>query len=446
MNFFQNIQSLLLIIILLFSFVNCQNIPKPRYQQTSSLIGNRLYFFGGDLSTTDYKNYSAMNLTNEVWYLDLSSSFNTATPRWNKDVGMPIGYALGASCVSPIDNSGFLVGGRMFIPNTATNNLESSPAYIFNSNISLWTTPSIIGFNSSFKLRNQNQPVIDNSGKIYTFGGNNDTGFNNSYVDYNDMSIFDTTSMTWSTLAISTNSPLSSHFFYTATLLPTGIIVYIGGYVDRLGIHFYGAVSMNHILTFNTKNYSWSTMVASGGATIDSRIGHSAVLTQNGDIIIYGGVMLYNYTTPVTPYIAKLDTNSWMWSIPNLSQINSPQLCFHSAALYGNYMIIAFGLNPSLTSSSSFVLSNNLYILDIKNYTWVTSFNPNQSTSNQKPPLIKSPTTSSDDHSNNDLFIEIGIAAGIVLLGVFFVVGFLLYKRKNQYPKFIPTPGTTDRI
>ncbi|RIB05647.1 hypothetical protein C2G38_2117849, partial [Gigaspora rosea] len=156
-----------------------------------------------------------------------------------------------------------------------------------------------------------------------------------------------------------------------------------------------------------------------------------------------------DFATPATPYIAKLDTSSWIWSIPNLSQINSPQLCFHSAALYGNYMIIAFGLNPSLTSSSSFVLSNNLYILDIKNYTWVTTFNPNQSISTQTPSPNNSPTNqtpSSDNHLNNDLFIGIGVGAGIVLLGVFSVVGFLLYKRKNQYPKFIPTPGTTDRI
>ncbi|RIB13386.1 hypothetical protein C2G38_1737406 [Gigaspora rosea] len=141
--------------------------------------------------------------------------------------------------------------------------------------------------------------------------------------------------------------------------------------------------------------------------------------------------MWNDFTTPVTPYISKLDTSSWMWSIPNLSQINSPQLCFHSAALYGNYTIIAFGLNPFLSSNSSLVLSNNLYILDIKNYTWVTSFNPNQSTSTQTP---------SSDHFNNDWFIGIVVGAGIVLLCIFSVVGFLLYKRKNQYPKFIPTP------
>ncbi|KAF0548082.1 galactose oxidase [Gigaspora margarita] len=433
MNLFQNIQSYLLIIILLFFFVNCQNIPKPRYLQTSSLIGNRLYFFGGDFSTTDSSNFSAGNITNEVWYLDLSSSFNTATPPWNKDVGMPIGYFLGASCVSPIDHSVFLVGGMMFIQNTANINLGSWPVYVFNSNISLWTTPNIIGFNSSFKMRNGIQPVIDNYGKIYTFGGTNYTGNLSSFVLYNDMSILDTTSMTWSTLAISINGLL----YYTATLLPNGIIVYIGGLISR-SVILYELNSMYEIQTFNTKNYNWSTKVASG-ASIGSRTGHSAVLTQNGDIIIYGG--LWNDThTPATPYIAKLDTSSWMWSIPNVSQINSPQLSYHSAVLYGDYMIMAFGQILSMSSISYSVLSNSLYILDIKNYTWITLFNPNQSTSNQTPP--------SDNHLHNDLFIGIGIGAGIVLLGVFSVVGFLLYKRKkqNQYPKFIPTPGTTDRI
>ncbi|KAF0548085.1 galactose oxidase [Gigaspora margarita] len=129
----------------------------------------KLYFFGGDLSATDLYNGNATNAINEVWYLDLSSSFNTTTPPWNKDVGMPLGYANGTSCVSPIDNSVFLVGGKMYIPNTATINLRSPLVYVFNSNISLWTAPNIIGFNSSFKMRNGIQPVIDKYGKIYIF-------------------------------------------------------------------------------------------------------------------------------------------------------------------------------------------------------------------------------------------------------------------------------------
>ncbi|KAF0548084.1 galactose oxidase [Gigaspora margarita] len=425
MNLFQNIKTFLLIIILLFSFVNCKDIPKPRYRQTSSLIGNRLYFFGGDFSTTDLIYDNSANITNEVWYLDLSSSFDTATPPWNKDVGMPIGYVFGASCVSPIDNSVFLVGGRMFIPNTANVNLSSSPVYVFNSNISLWTTPNIIGFNSSFKMRTEIQPVIDSYGKIYTFGGNNYTYSNVPYADYNDMSTLDTTSMIWFTLPKFANTPLP-FFDYTATLLPNGIIVYIGGFKSTPPDQ-YEAVSMYEIQTFNTINYSWSTKNANG-TYIDTRAYHSAVLTQNGEIIIYGGSMWNDTSKPAAPYLAKLDTNSWMWSITNLSQINAPQLCYHSAALYGDYMIIAFGLNPSLSPNSNSTLSNNLYILDIKNYTWVTSFNTIQ-------PL---PPTSYP----YGLFIGIGIGAGIILFGV---VGFLLYKwiKQRKYQKYIATPGTT---
>ncbi|KAF0561667.1 galactose oxidase [Gigaspora margarita] len=440
MNFFQNFQSILLIITLLFSFVNCQNIPNPRSQQASSLIGKRLYFFGGDLSTTDSDNDKAAYITNEVWYLDLSSSFNTATPPWNKDVGMPIGNNVGASCVSPIDNSVFLVGGLKYIPNTATIKFDSSPVYVFNSNISLWTTPNIIGFNSSFKMRNPIQPIIDNYGKIYAFGGSNFTYYNASVEVYDDMSILDTTSMTWSTLAKSTNTP-PPLLAYTATLLPTGIIVYIGG-VKASIVGKFGTlvpVSMYEIQIFNTNNYNWSTKVV-GGENIDSRLGHSAVLTQNGEIIIYGG-LIWNTTSPATPYIVKLDTSSWMWSIPNVSQINSPQLCYHSAALYGDYMIIAFGQIPYMSSISYSALSTNIYILDIKSYTWITSFNPNQSTEKQK-----SSNKSSTNQLNNGLFIGIGIGAGMVLIGVFSFAGFLLYKRQNQNTKSIPTPGTTDRI
>ena len=80
-----------------YYFVICQNIPSPRFQQTSTLVGTRLYFFGGATSFT--------GASNEVWYLDLSSSFNTFTPPWHSDVAMPVEYNLGSSCLSPIDNS-----------------------------------------------------------------------------------------------------------------------------------------------------------------------------------------------------------------------------------------------------------------------------------------------------------------------------------------------------
>ncbi|RIB18965.1 hypothetical protein C2G38_1307490 [Gigaspora rosea] len=198
---------------------------------------------------------------------------------------MPIGYVNGTSCVNPIDNSVFLVGGEMYIPDTATINFRSPSVYIFNSNLSLWTTTDIIGFNSSFKMRNAIQSVIDKYGNIYSFGGTNytDNTGNSSFVVYNDMSILDTTFMTWSTLPISVNAP-PPYLLYTATLLSTGIIVYIGG---RMISSDNPETSMYEIQTFNANDNSWSTKVASGNDNIKSRVGHSAVLMKLSSKPVY---------------------------------------------------------------------------------------------------------------------------------------------------------------
>ncbi|CAG8857299.1 12490_t:CDS:1, partial [Gigaspora margarita] len=63
---------------------------------------------------------------------------------------------------------------------------------------------------------------------------------------------------------------------------------------------------------------------------------------QNGDIIIYGGSEKDPLGPQVFPDLAVLNTNSWLWSIPNIPVSNIPQaLTFHSAALYNNYMFVA---------------------------------------------------------------------------------------------------------
>ncbi|RIB13385.1 hypothetical protein C2G38_2098412, partial [Gigaspora rosea] len=71
------------------------------------------------------------------------------------------------------------------------------------------------------------------------------------------MSILDITTMTWSTL-IQSQSPLT-HILYTATLLPNGLIVYIGGESgSSLNLNF---TDIAQIQIFDTKSYTWSTKV-----------------------------------------------------------------------------------------------------------------------------------------------------------------------------------------
>ncbi|KAF0461848.1 galactose oxidase [Gigaspora margarita] len=377
-------------------FVSCQYVPNPRIGQSSALIGTKLYFFGG--SPADVSPLSTPighpNISNDVFYFDLSNSslFNTVTPTWYKDVEMPIGSLYHTSCVNPNDSAVFIFGGRQFLPNS--NNLSVySPVYRLDHNKNSWSIPNITGLNSTFANRTSIQAVIDITGKVFIFGGGrrSATGGDPSY--YNDMNIFDITSMSWSTLVISQAPPPS--YAYTATLLPSGIIVYIGGIDYISGII---PVNMSEIRTFNTTSLTW-TIKSANGSSIGSRVGHSAVLNQNGDIIIYGGSENDTLGPQVFPDLAVLNTNSWMWSIPNIPSSNIPQaLTAHSAVLYKNYMFVAFGV---IASTGGTIYNKDYYILDTQKYVWVTTNNSVITT--QGPSKIQgSQPNKAIDPSSND--------------------------------------------
>ncbi|KAF0476386.1 galactose oxidase [Gigaspora margarita] len=345
-------------------------------------------------------------------------SFNIVTPPWRKDKEMPIAYMLGSSCVSTINNSiVYLVGGRMFIPNT-TNLTYTSSTYVFNSNISQWTIPNITGFNSSFTRRDQMQAIINNNEKIFILGGIDFI----SVIRYNDINIFDTTTMSWLTLPQSSRSLQCSD--YAAILLPNSLIIYIGGRLPN-GSH----INMNQIQIFDTKFFTWSTNTTSG-SNVRSRAGHSAVLTQNGDIILYGGATMNSTGSLISVLsdIAVLNTDTWKWFIPDISGSNvPPPLAFHSAALYLNYMILAFG-----QTAISQTHTNNIYILNIHNYTWIATVDiPTTTTTTAETPTDE--TSDNQQNNNNILYIGIGIGVGgIVLTGILLTAGLLIYKNHDD--------------
>ncbi|KAF0416738.1 galactose oxidase [Gigaspora margarita] len=356
MNNFQNL-CIYFILSFTYSFVICQDIPDARYEHTSALINDKLYFFGGATQTT--------NTSNEVFYIDLSSTFDILTSPFKKvSVGMPVGVNL-ATCVSSPDNSTiFLIGGRMTSTSTAV--------YKFDPISLQWTIPIIDGFNNSFINRNEFDTVIDSKGKSYIFGGTDTkTGITigNDQLFY-EMNLFDTASMTWSTLTLPTD--VLPRIDYTATLLPTGFIIYLGGETRLTPSSANTKPSFNDILIFDTKFLSWSNKTASG-ITVQPRYGHSAVLSKGGNIIIFGGASGF---AQVYPDLAVLNTNTWMWSVPSNSTVNvPPSLIHHTANLYKIYMIIAFGRKTSQLVVRPFNYSNNIYIFNTETYSWVSSFN-----------------------------------------------------------------------
>ncbi|KAF0416737.1 galactose oxidase [Gigaspora margarita] len=302
MNNFQNL-CIYFILIFNYSFITSQNIPDADMNIQVILLMTNFIFFGGATDTT--------NPSNEEFYIDLSNRFDIFTPPFKKvSIGMPVGENLGTRVSSPDNSTTFLIGGRMTSTSTAINS------------------------------------VIDSKGQTYIFGGTDSktrTYTSNGNWFY-EMSIFDTTSMTWSTLPLLTD--VLPRLDFTATLLSTGLIIYIGEYVYLL-IYF---MNNNHImyiliLIFDTKSLSWSNKTASG-ITIQSRYGHSAILTKDGDIVIFSGASV------------------------------SAQV---SCRFKYKYLDIVFQVIPRSKNKSSnrktYCHSNNIYIFNTATYSLVSSFN-----------------------------------------------------------------------
>ncbi|KAF0531622.1 galactose oxidase [Gigaspora margarita] len=429
MNKFQNL-CIYVILCFTYSFVISQDIPEGRNQHSSALINDKLYFFGGVTQIT--------NSSNEVFYIDLSSTFDIFTSPFKKVLlGMPVGDNLG-TCVSSPDNSTiFLIGGRMTLTSTAV--------YKFDPINLQWTIPIINGFNDSFINRNEIKAVIDSKGKSYIFcGTDSKTGTNNvggGNLAY-EMSLFDTASLAWSTLTLPTD--VLPRTDYTATLLPTGFIIYLGGYTKLTPSSAITRASFNDILIFDTKSLSWSNMTASG-ITIQPRYGHSAVLIKDGNIIIFGGA---SGSAQVYPDLAVLNTNIWIWSVPSISTVNAPpSLTYHTANLYKIYMIIAFGRETSQVITKPWIYSNNIYIFNTETYSWVSSLNevsqgaPTKSdgTATNKGETSNNQGDSSTDNGNSStykiiLYVVISIGC-IAFLSGLFVCYKNYYKNRTKIEK-----------
>ncbi|CAI2179926.1 12942_t:CDS:2, partial [Funneliformis geosporum] len=403
--------------------------PVGRYAHSSALIRNKLVFFGG----INDKGFCL----NEVFYLDLSRSFNIVTPPWiDLTLNSRIPFKSCWGTVSPNDKEQiiYLFGGIMF--NATDQDFFVSVVHSFNLNSLSWNIPNVKGITP--KRRRNIQSVIDNYGKMYIFGGyaDNDLGLETS-LDYNDMVILNTVELSWENYII--NSP-KHRDLYTATLLTSGVIVYIGGF--EYGLEF---ADIKKIILYDTNSLT---------CVVENRVGHSAVLAPDGKIIIYGGrkdAMIFIRVSPDI-FVINMETEQFELTVPpvtsNIGKV-PPSLTCHTANQVDNYMIVAFG-NITQPNSDPLPLPNpDIYIMDTRNFTWVNSFEITSAnvTTNSKPSITtqSSPTASiiAANYESKFVTMKIIVASigGILGLVIIIVSGFLIFrwnvKRKALPPRHI---------
>ncbi|CAG8653196.1 17238_t:CDS:2, partial [Dentiscutata heterogama] len=172
------------------------------------------------------------------------------------------------------------------------------------------------------------------SGYIYIFGGQS---VSNSSEWFNEMIIFDSIHFSWSNMT-SYFAP-SKRSGHTATLLKSGVIVFIGGWELSGNSSIPTLANMSQIWTYHTRSAEWSLNNAEfiNNNTIGSRIYHSAVLAPDEKIIIYGGSNGIG-NSKVSPDLAVLNVSStlFQWSAPNIELLSSTanrSLVGHTAAM-----------------------------------------------------------------------------------------------------------------
>src|ERR1043165_3798454 len=138
--------------------------PKGRAGHSTALVGTKLYFFGGSIEN-DFS-------SNEVFYLDVSQTFNFASPPWT-DLTATAKILFGSEwgTVSLIDNNNdptiYLFGGIMRDPVTNQDTFNSN-FFTFNIKTSKWDIPFI---NSKAPERRRTLHAVNDAEKIYIFGG-----------------------------------------------------------------------------------------------------------------------------------------------------------------------------------------------------------------------------------------------------------------------------------
>ncbi|KAF9873249.1 hypothetical protein CkaCkLH20_09412 [Colletotrichum karsti] len=167
--------------------------------------------------------------------------------------------------------------------------------------------------------------------------------------------------------------------------------------------------------------------VVKRNADVESRSGHTAILSQDGTALIILGGWVGSISQAASPQLAVLkmgDTyGDWTWEIP--SQQPSGGIYGHGAAIlpgnvmmiYGGYEITGSGSRTKRQSSGT-----GLRFLNMTSMSWTTSYS--------NPSYDGSESTSSG--SNNDEIKKIGLGVGLgvglaAVLGAFLV--YFCYKR-----------------
>lgn len=225
--------------------------------------------------------------------------------------------------------------------------------------------------------------------------------------------------------------------------------VLLGGHTQQ------AFINMSQVALFSLPEQSWTFLPVDSPSqepdteltvreqsTIDSRSGHTALLTSDGKRVVVFGGWVGNVTTSADPQLAVLElgqgyggSGDWQWSIPSQT---GPGLAIgtgiygHGATmLAGDVMMIAGGYQIPIPSSSngkredsSDSVSSSIYYFNTSSNSWLSSYtHPKLSTGHKK--------SSKSNKNTTDKKIGLGVGLVFGILAIIAVIAFYFWYRSR---------------
>ena len=354
--------------------------PATRYGHATVYANNTAYFLGGILSDT--------SMSSDFFSLDLSQEFNNSSPPYKSLPSLPAATAYAAAAMG-IDGRIYLLGGQ-------TWDCSSSMVNVFDPATATWGTPQFFG-TTPIRRQGARTFLSTDDEMIFYFGGSSTSCSTGATSVYNTLDGLSLKNSSWFAPANSNPPVAESNFALTKVVVGSGStqqVLIIGGQTAQQNTY----VQMSQLGLFDMGSESWTFVTAttpSGQTAPEERVGHTAVTTSDGKVIVYGGTVGPSNRAAV-PQLTILDTSSlpFQWSSPtiggNVSLSPSAGLTGHSAIMTDNgTMILAFGKD----TNGNF--NQQAYFLDTQKMEWLSTYTPEaSSSSSQSSP--DSPSTVSD--------------------------------------------------
>ncbi|KAI8148291.1 hypothetical protein BJV82DRAFT_663671 [Fennellomyces sp. T-0311] len=409
--------------------------PSPRANLGCVLLKSRIYCYGGESyrPTPGANTYIPGIRTNLFYSLELSSNerLNVSSLRtsWNEIGGVNPGPNYYYAMTAIPEHNCFLMDGGRGVGDG--NTLVQYATVLFNATSNQWITSIPTGHTPV----DSHSAVLGPNNQVYLSGGDSDKTFNGNTGPIQfprQMNIFSIAHLGWSVGPNEMPLTTATRSLFQGVLGKDQYsIYYIGGIrpinVSNNNAVYMEFVNMTEVTIFDTTNGSWRNVSTAGPVTPTPRTDHTATLKPStGEIILYGGCDLFSNNDARDDYFYLLNTDTMEWSNRTLVADNGTVGTgpIHSHSGYAS-LFIMFGVTPSDGST------NNIWVLDIEKWSWVTSL-PGLPVDSSNSNTTE---TSSDDKQvslriGTVVSIVIGLVAGTT--AIVCTVVFLCIRRKRR--------------